>query len=111
MTTHPAHTRIRRTVAVVIAGVVTGMAATIAVAANDSAEAPSIRELQVERSEIADWAIEQQLVGLSPASLSAPRRDEASTSRLATELAAIADWANEQQLVGLSPASLRPSGG
>jgi hypothetical protein len=110
MSTHPTSTRIRRTVAVVIAGVAAGMVATIAVA-SDRGEAPSIVEQQVERAEIADWANEQQLTGLSPASLDARGRNETPTSRLAGELAAIADWANEQQLAGLSPASLQPTGG
>jgi hypothetical protein len=95
---------------VVIAGVAAGMVATIAVA-SDRAESPSIIEQQVERARIADWANAQQLAGLSPASLSAARRNETSTARLAGELAAIADWANEQQLTGLSPASLQPAGG
>ena len=69
MRTHSTSTRIRRTVAVVVAGVATGLVATVAVAANDRPETPSIRELQVERAAIADWAKEQGLSGLSPASL------------------------------------------
>ncbi len=111
MRTHSTSTRIRRTVAVVVAGVATGLLATVAVAANDRPETPSIRELQVERAEIADWANEHQLSGLSPASLSPVGGDESSPSRLAAELAAIAEWAKEQGLSGLSPASLRPVGG
>ena len=69
MRTHSTSTRIRRTVAVVVAGVAAGLVATVAVAANDRPETPSIRELQVERAAIADWAKEQGLSGLSPASL------------------------------------------
>ena len=71
MRTHSTSTRIRRTAAVVVAGVATGLVATAAVAANDRPETPSIRELQVERAEIAEWANEHELSGLSPASLSA----------------------------------------
>jgi len=110
MRTHSTSTRIRRTAAVVVAGVATGLVATAAVAANDRPETPSIQELQVERAEIAEWANEHQLSGLSPASLSAAG-GESSPSHLAAELAAIADWANEQGLSGLSPASLQPVGG
>ena len=54
MRTHSTSTRIRRTAAVVVAGVATGLVATAAVAANDRPETPSIQELQVERAEIAD---------------------------------------------------------
>jgi len=111
MRTHSTSTRIRRTAAVVVAGVATGLVATAAVAANDRPETPSIQELQVERAEIAEWANEHQLSGLSPASLSAAGGDESSPSQVAAELAAIADWANEQGLSGLSPASLQPVGG
>ena len=111
MRTHSTSTRIRRTVAVVVAGVATGLLATVAVAANDRPETPSIRELQVERAEIADWANEHRLSGLSPASLGPVGGDESSPSQLAAELAAIAEWAKAQGLSGLSPASLRPVGG
>ena len=108
MRTHSTSTRIRRTLAVVVAGVATGLLATVAVAANDRSDTPSFRALQGERAAIAEWAKEQGLAGLSPESLSAVRRDEESPSRLAAERAAIADWAKEQGLSGLSPASLQP---
>jgi hypothetical protein len=69
MRTHPTFGQIRRAAAVVVAGVATGLVATHVVAANDRPDTPTIRELQVERAQIADWANEHQLSGLSPASV------------------------------------------
>ena len=74
MRTHSTSTRIRRTVAVVVAGVTDRLLATVAVAANDRPETPSIRELQVERAQIADWANEHQLLRSLPGITQPSRR-------------------------------------
>jgi hypothetical protein len=103
------HTRIRRTVAVAVAGVSVGLAATIAVAAGTGPDTRPASYHPAERAAIADWARTENLSGLSPASLQPQSRQYGWTPRLAAEMAAIADFAREQGLSGLSPASMQPT--
>ena len=101
--------RISRTVAVAVAGMTVGLAASIAVASGDGTDPNSYHANQ--RAAIAQWAAEHQLSGLSPASLTPIRAaEDTSGPRLAAELRAIANYAREHQLSGLSPASLQPIG-
>ena len=109
MTTRPIHRRIGRTVAVVVAGSIVGVAGTLAiVAAADHPAQPADRRQAPARAAIAEWARSQNLTGLSPASLGAPHQDLDVDARRAAELAAIIEFAVAEGLSGLSPASLRP---
>jgi hypothetical protein len=100
-------TRITRILAVAVAGVAAGLAATIAVADGGSDRDPGSYN-PAERAAIAEWAADHHLSGLSPASLAPVQSDSGWTPRLAAEMTAIADYAREHQLSGLSPASLQP---
>ena len=103
---HERHTRrITRLLVVAGAGVTLGLATTYAVAAgsgSDHVRAPS------EQTEIAAWATERHLSGLSPASL-APANGSA--AHPAAHMKALADYARQHRLTGLSPASLAPANG
>jgi len=85
---------------IVGAGVVNVGAESVPKPAPTTLDARQIAELQA----IADWAREQGLTGLSPASLY-----PAGQSSRARDDAAIADWARDHCLTGLSPASLHPT--
>jgi len=103
--------RISRTVAVAVAGMAVGLGATIAVASGDGTDTSPKSYDATQRAAIAQWAIEHQLSGLSPASLTPTRTaEDTSGPRLAAEMRAIANYAREHQLSGLSPASLQPIG-
>jgi hypothetical protein len=103
--------RISRTVAVAVAGVTVGLAATIAVASDDGTDRSPSSYHAAQRAAIAQWAIEDHLSGLSPASLTPTRSVEHTWGpRLAADMQAIADYARQHQLSGLSPASLQPIG-
>lgn len=104
-------TRISRTVAVAIAGVTVGLATTFAAAnGSSSVNAPSSYH-PAQRSAIAEWAVEHNMSGLSPASLTSSAVSQYGwTPRLAAEMSAIAEYAREHGLSGLSPASLQPIG-
>lgn len=103
-------TRIARTVAVTVAGVATGLAATVALAAGGSDRNPGSYHPE-ERAAIAEWAADHHMSGLSPESLTPTGWAEYGWSpRLAAEMEAIAVYARGHQLSGLSPASLQPVG-
>jgi hypothetical protein len=99
--------RISRIVAVAAAGVTVGLATTIAVASDGRSDQAPDSYHPAEQAAIEKWAVENQLSGLSPASLR-PNTSSTWTPRLAAEMEAIADYAREHNLSGLSPASLQP---
>jgi hypothetical protein len=68
MSTRSIRRRTRYAAAVIVAGGVFGVASTFAIAAADGPAKPSQTEI-ADREAIAEWAREQQLSGLSPASL------------------------------------------
>jgi hypothetical protein len=103
--------KISRTVAVAVAGVTVGLAATIAVASGNGTDTSPSSYHAAQRAAIAQWAAEHQLSGLSPASLTPTQPAEDTWGpRFADEMRAIADYAREHQLSGLSPASLQATG-
>jgi len=100
------HGRGRRIAAVVIAGCAIGVAGAVTVAAEQK---PSHTvEVDPERAALVRWAAENDLVGLSPASVR--RQATPEYALLAVERAQIAAWARTQGLSGLSPASIQPAG-
>ncbi len=101
--------RLRRIVAVVVAGSIVGVAGAMSAAAD---QRPSLdARIRAERAAIARWAEEHGVSGLSPASLSPS--DALSVDdqvRIAGELAQIAEWARSEGVSGLSPASVQSVG-
>ena len=113
MNVHKARNRrrtIARLAAVVVAGTAVGVVGAYAVAADDPSPARPAADLQAERDRIADWARDNNVAGLSPASLSPVKSSEQADDDLASQLEQIAEWANREGLAGLSPASLSPVG-
>jgi hypothetical protein len=96
----------RRIAAVVIAGCAIGVAGAVTVAAEQK---PSHTvEVDPERAALVRWAEDNDLIGLSPASVR--RQATPEYGQVAVERAQIAAWAHTQGLSGLSPASMQPAG-
>lgn len=113
MNAHPIRKRLGRTVAIVVAGTVVGVAGAVALAADEQRYSPDNDQFRADLTAIATWAEANHLSGLSPASLTSSDRgghvhnfdDEA---RFAADMQQLAEWARSQGLSGLSPASMAP---
>jgi hypothetical protein len=102
-------TRIRRIVAVAVAGVTVGLTTAIAVAASNGPDTRPASYHPADRAAIAEWAKAENLSGLSPASLGSPAGTYLWTPEMAADMDAIEDYAEQQGLSGLSPASMQPT--
>jgi hypothetical protein len=108
--THTKHTQSTRTT--IALGAVAGLALIAGIVVRVDAQPQGERSrVAAESNAVAEWARNQSLTGLSPASLSvAPRSAPDLEARIQLERTAIAEWARTQGLSGLSPVSLAPPG-
>lgn len=110
MNAHPIRSRLGRTLTVVVAGTVVGVTGALIAAADERPSRPA-DHYQADRQAIAEWAEANDLIGLSPASMSRLNLDARALTRMAAEYRAIAEFARSEGISGLSPAWMAPTDG